>query len=122
MDRADESPEQGNAGDRVRMVLLVLGHDRAQGPHTVDAGVGLVGGHDERDREDPREAHAEEEPAARILKAPPARAHGLRVLGLQIDGQVPTHGGNDGARSTGREWTRGWTSLPRRYYPCGSSG
>ena len=50
------------------MVLLGIRHEGDDRAEAIDAeaGRGFVGGHDERDREDPRQGHAQQQPRAQV--------------------------------------------------------
>ena len=118
MDRRDDPAEERDARDRGGIDLAR--HEGAGGTHSVDTGVRPVRRHDERDGQDAREAHPDEQPAAkeeqpRTAIAPLALTR-LRNELEDLVGQETTHDRNDGWWAAVREWTPGWLSLPRRYY------
>ena len=78
------------------MILLGGRDERDDRAQAVDAeaGGGLVGGDDERDREHAGQAHAQQQPRAQV---------------------EPIHVVNDARAACSGEWSRGWDSLPRRY-------
>ena len=115
MDRPDDPAEERDPGDVGR---FDHGNDRADRAHPVNAGVRRIGGHDEGDREQASEAHAEQQPAAEV--AQPGRERGrrrprARVKLEHVAGQVLAHGGNDDSPEGPPERTGGWDVLPRRY-------
>ena len=107
MDGRGDPAEERDPTD-VGARAVVLGDERADRAHAVDAGVGLVGRDDERDGEDAGEAHAEEDPRTRIHPPDQPDTHLGRLLVADVAGQALTHVVNDGPGSRSRERSRGW--------------
>ena len=83
------------------MVLLGIRHESDDRAEAIDAeaGRGFIGGHDERDRQDPGQAHAQQQPRAQV---------------------EPIHVVNDARGPVPKEWTRGWIRSPAGTSPPGS--